>query len=101
MIDLDNTVPSKSGLQSVMDVLKIQMNYWPTLETNFIKLQSKWGHYVFQDTSKLLEFSLGSIPEVRVFFFVSSLDDKLLFSLLVYRVSPVSPVIFVSTVTAL
>ncbi|XP_016506792.1 histone deacetylase 15 [Nicotiana tabacum] len=52
VIDLDNTVPSKSGLQSVMDVLKIQMNYWPTLETNFIKLQSKWGHYVFQDTRK-------------------------------------------------
>ncbi|OIT05326.1 PREDICTED: histone deacetylase 15 [Nicotiana attenuata] len=52
VIDLDNTVPSKSGLRSVMDVLKIQMNYWPTLETNFMKLHSKWGHYVFQDTIK-------------------------------------------------
>ncbi|KAJ8541142.1 hypothetical protein K7X08_001958 [Anisodus acutangulus] len=52
VIDIDNTVPSKSGLRSVLDVLKIQMNFWPTLETNFTKLHSKWGSYAFQDTRK-------------------------------------------------
>ncbi|KAK4352134.1 hypothetical protein RND71_027652 [Anisodus tanguticus] len=52
VIDMDNTVPSKSGLRSVLDVLKIQMNFWPTLETNFTKLHSKWGSYAFQDTRK-------------------------------------------------
>ncbi|KAK4350002.1 hypothetical protein RND71_029315 [Anisodus tanguticus] len=50
VIDIDNIVPSKSGLRSVLDVLKIQMNFWPTLETNFTKLHSKWGSYAFQDT---------------------------------------------------
>ncbi|KAL3375348.1 hypothetical protein AABB24_006711 [Solanum stoloniferum] len=49
-IDIENTVPSKAGLRSVLDVLKIQMNFWPTLEANFTKLHSEWGPYAFQDT---------------------------------------------------
>ncbi|KAK4735955.1 hypothetical protein R3W88_010216 [Solanum pinnatisectum] len=49
-IDIENTVPSKAGLRSVLDVLKIQMNFWPTLEANFTKLHSEWGSYAFQDT---------------------------------------------------
>ncbi|KAG5619007.1 hypothetical protein H5410_018831 [Solanum commersonii] len=49
-IDIENTVPSKVGLRSVFDVLKIQMNFWPTLEANFTKLHSEWGSYAFQDT---------------------------------------------------
>ncbi|KAJ8535998.1 hypothetical protein K7X08_034399 [Anisodus acutangulus] len=53
VIDIDNIVPSKSGLRSVLDVLKIQMNFWPTLETNFTKLHSKWGSYAFQDTTSV------------------------------------------------
>ncbi|CAN4086737.1 unnamed protein product [Withania somnifera] len=52
VIDTDNIVPSKAGLRSVLSVLKIQMNFWPTLETNFTKLHAKWGSYVFQDTRK-------------------------------------------------
>ncbi|XP_060205589.1 histone deacetylase 15 [Lycium barbarum] len=52
VIDLDNNVPTKAGLRSVLDVLKIQMNFWPTLETNFTKLYSKWGSYALQDTRK-------------------------------------------------
>ncbi|CAN4088869.1 unnamed protein product [Withania somnifera] len=52
VIDTDNIVPSKAGLRTVLDVLKIQMNYWPTLETHFTKLHSKWGSYAFQDTQK-------------------------------------------------
>ncbi|XP_059303353.1 histone deacetylase 15 isoform X2 [Lycium ferocissimum] len=52
VIDIDNNVPTKAGLRSVLDVLKIQMNFWPTLETNFTKLHSKWGSYALQDTRK-------------------------------------------------
>ncbi|MCE3216234.1 Histone deacetylase 15 [Datura stramonium] len=52
VIDVENTVPSKAGLRSVLDVLKIQMNFWPTLETNFTKLHSKWGSYAFLDARK-------------------------------------------------
>ncbi|KAH0688390.1 hypothetical protein KY285_018953 [Solanum tuberosum] len=53
-IDIENTVPSKAGLRSVLDVLKIQMNFWPTLEANFTKLHSEWGSYAFQDTTGVL-----------------------------------------------
>ncbi|KAM3380311.1 histone deacetylase 15 [Capsicum galapagoense] len=52
VIDTDDTVPSKAGLRSVLEVLQIQMKFWPTLETNFSELHSKWGSYVFQDTKK-------------------------------------------------
>ncbi|XP_031105041.1 histone deacetylase 15 isoform X2 [Ipomoea triloba] len=48
----DCTVPSKSGLRSVMEVMKIQMNFWPTLESNFNKILSRWGLYAFQNTRK-------------------------------------------------
>lgn len=82
MIDIDNTVPSKAGLRSVLDVLKIQMNFWPPLEANFTKLHSKWGSYAFQDTSEFLEFSLERIYEVPILSFASSLDDNGLFSFL-------------------
>ncbi|GMI99538.1 histone deacetylase 15 [Hibiscus trionum] len=39
----ENVVPSKAGLQTVLEVLKIQMNYWPNLSSSFEKLQSQWG----------------------------------------------------------
>ncbi|CAI9113629.1 OLC1v1014265C1 [Oldenlandia corymbosa var. corymbosa] len=49
--DLDNVVPSKSGLRTVFEVLKIQMNYWPALESIYSKLQAQWGFYAGQDPS--------------------------------------------------
>lgn len=82
MIDIDNTVPSKAGLRSVLDVLKIQMNFWPTLEANFSKLLLKWGSYAVQDTSEFLEFSLGRIRELPMLTFARRLDDNVLFSLI-------------------
>ncbi|XP_059640580.1 histone deacetylase 15 [Cornus florida] len=47
--EVDNLVPSRAGLQTVLEVLKIQMNFWPTLEATLLKLQSQWGSYAFQD----------------------------------------------------
>lgn len=47
-----NVVPSKSGLVTVLEVLKIQMNFWPALESFYSKLHSQWGPYAFQDRKK-------------------------------------------------
>ncbi|XVF53948.1 hypothetical protein PTKIN_Ptkin05aG0141500 [Pterospermum kingtungense] len=47
-----NIVPSKSGLHTVLEVLKIQMKYWPTLNSSFEKLQSQWGMYCMESKSK-------------------------------------------------
>lgn len=38
---MENTSPSRSGLQTVLEVLKIQSNYWPVLASSFMKLQSQ------------------------------------------------------------
>ncbi|XP_028753868.1 histone deacetylase 15 isoform X3 [Neltuma alba] len=43
--ELENNFPSKAGLQTVLEVLKIQMNFWPSLEPIFGNLQSQWGMY--------------------------------------------------------
>ncbi|XP_015584442.1 histone deacetylase 15 isoform X1 [Ricinus communis] len=40
--ELGNIVPSKAGLQTVLEVLKIQMNFWPSLGSIFEKLQLQW-----------------------------------------------------------
>ncbi|KAK7265018.1 hypothetical protein RJT34_32634 [Clitoria ternatea] len=40
--ELENSIPSKAGLQTVMEVLKIQMNFWPSLGPIFLHLQSRW-----------------------------------------------------------
>ncbi|KAK6921129.1 Histone deacetylase domain [Dillenia turbinata] len=38
---LENCAPSRAGLQTVLQVLQIQMNFWPLLESSFMKLQSQ------------------------------------------------------------
>ncbi|GFS40748.1 hypothetical protein Acr_00g0070290 [Actinidia rufa] len=47
--EVENAVPSKSGLLTVLEVLKIQMKFWPTLESIFSKLESRWGTFTFPD----------------------------------------------------
>ncbi|PON62099.1 Histone deacetylase superfamily [Parasponia andersonii] len=41
--ELESILPSKSGLRTVMEVLTIQMKFWPTLRSAFSKLESQWG----------------------------------------------------------
>ncbi|XP_039031546.1 histone deacetylase 15-like [Hibiscus syriacus] len=48
----DNVVPSRAGLRTVLEVLKIQMNYWPNLSSSFEKLQSQWGMYSVENKRK-------------------------------------------------
>ncbi|XP_061362153.1 histone deacetylase 15 isoform X3 [Gastrolobium bilobum] len=43
--ELENGFPSNAGLQTVLEVLKVQMNYWPSLGPIFINLQSQWRPY--------------------------------------------------------
>lgn len=40
--ELENSFPTKSGLQTVLEVLQIQMNFWPSLGPIFMNLQSQW-----------------------------------------------------------
>lgn len=41
--DLENCIPSRSGLKTVLEVLKIQRNFWPNLESRFTDLQLQWA----------------------------------------------------------
>ncbi|KAF2298791.1 hypothetical protein GH714_027835 [Hevea brasiliensis] len=50
--ELGNTVPSKAGLQTVLEVLKIQMHHWSSLESSFAKLQSQWEAYCSENKSE-------------------------------------------------
>ncbi|XP_022736489.1 histone deacetylase 15 isoform X4 [Durio zibethinus] len=51
----ENIVPSKAGLHTVLEVLKIQMKYWPTLSSSLEKLQSQWGMYSMENKKKQLK----------------------------------------------
>lgn len=42
----ENVVPSKPGLLAVMEVLKIQSSFWPTLEPHFSNLRAEWGWFL-------------------------------------------------------
>ncbi|KAL9243347.1 hypothetical protein vseg_017245 [Gypsophila vaccaria] len=42
----DNVSPSAAGIQTLLDVMKIQTNFWPCLNSNFTKLQTCWESYL-------------------------------------------------------
>lgn len=46
------TTPSKAGLQTVLDVLNIQMKFWPSLATAYSKLLSEWGTRLVENKSE-------------------------------------------------
>lgn len=49
---LENVVPSRSGLQTVLEVLNIQSMFWPTVGPIFSDLGSRWGPYLFPPIRK-------------------------------------------------
>ncbi|XP_031288190.1 histone deacetylase 15 [Pistacia vera] len=53
--ELHHCAPSKAGLQTVLEVLKIQMNFWPTLAPHFTKLQSQWEIYASKSKKKQIK----------------------------------------------
>lgn len=50
--ELGDSAPSKSGLVTVLEVLKIQMNFWPSLASCFTELQSLWEIYAAENKSE-------------------------------------------------
>ncbi|WCJ21998.1 histone deacetylase 15 [Euphorbia peplus] len=58
--ELDNIVPSKAGLQTVVEVIKIQMNFWPRLAYNLAKLKSQWGSSCVDHKKKKIRKRLRS-----------------------------------------
>lgn len=50
--ELGDSAPSKSGLVTVLEVLKIQMNFWPSLASRFTELQSLWEIYAAENKSE-------------------------------------------------
>lgn len=52
--ELENSFPSKAGIQTVLEVLKIQLNYWPSLGPIFSNLQSQWRMYCLGKKSEEL-----------------------------------------------
>jgi hypothetical protein len=56
--NLDNVLPSKAGVQTALEVLKIQMNFWPTLGSRFSDLQVQWGMYCLKNKSEDLSLSI-------------------------------------------
>ncbi|XP_074317228.1 histone deacetylase 15 isoform X2 [Silene latifolia] len=47
----DGVSPTASGMQTLLDVLKIQTNFWPCLGSNLIKLQECWESYLLGKNS--------------------------------------------------
>ncbi|XP_051115921.1 histone deacetylase 15 isoform X2 [Andrographis paniculata] len=43
--DMEQINPTKAGLRTVLEVLKVQSNYWPSVKSRFLKLQSEWGQH--------------------------------------------------------
>lgn len=44
--------PTRSGLQTVLEVLQIQKNFWPTLKPSYEELESQWRIFSVQKKSK-------------------------------------------------
>ncbi|XP_073296704.1 histone deacetylase 15-like isoform X3 [Primulina huaijiensis] len=53
--DADQVIPTKAGLRTVLEVLQIQMKYWPSLEPKYLKLESECGCSTLQDRKLLLK----------------------------------------------
>lgn len=51
---MDQIMPTKAGVRTVLEVLKIQSNYWSSLESRFLKLHSEWGWHALQEKSKYI-----------------------------------------------
>ncbi|XP_068652281.1 histone deacetylase 15-like [Aristolochia californica] len=50
--EADHLVPSEAGLQTVLEVLKIQLRHWPILKTIYATLMSQWKSLSSQTKKK-------------------------------------------------
>ncbi|XP_042422875.1 histone deacetylase 15-like isoform X1 [Zingiber officinale] len=60
---LNNNVPSKAGLQTILQVMEVQMKYWPILKPDFMMLQSQWNMVAaaIRDQIKRLAHPIGPV----------------------------------------
>jgi hypothetical protein len=54
--ELENSFPSKAGLQTVFEVLDIQNNFWPSLKPIFMNVMSLWKMHCLGKKSEELSF---------------------------------------------
>ncbi|XP_022925300.1 histone deacetylase 15 isoform X1 [Cucurbita moschata] len=60
--DLDDPLPSRAGMKTVLDVLAIQKNFWPVLESSFSQLQSQYEIYTTQRRKPRKKRGRGVVP---------------------------------------
>ncbi|XP_057517434.1 histone deacetylase 15 isoform X2 [Amaranthus tricolor] len=53
--------PSAACMQTVLEVLKIQTNFWPGLSSNFSQLQSCWESYLLGNKRKMKKKKLRAV----------------------------------------
>ncbi|KAL6552565.1 Histone deacetylase 15 [Orobanche hederae] len=53
--NVEQLMPTKAGVRTVLEVLKIQLDYWPSLENIYSKLLREWGWLTLQDKIKIEE----------------------------------------------
>ncbi|KAL8111108.1 histone deacetylase 15 isoform X2 [Apium graveolens] len=59
---VDNVVPTKSGLRTVVEVLKIQKNFWPKLDSALSNLLSLWGVHLQEKRKKIIKRKRAFVP---------------------------------------
>ncbi|XP_021849863.2 histone deacetylase 15 [Spinacia oleracea] len=59
--------PSAACMQAVLDVLKIQTNFWSSLNSNFMKLQSCWESYLVEKRRKKMKKRKLKVAEPPIF----------------------------------
>ncbi|KAG8379373.1 hypothetical protein BUALT_Bualt07G0081800 [Buddleja alternifolia] len=64
--NVEQVIPTRAGVRTVLEVLKIQINYWPSLEVKFSKLLSEWGWNALQDKSMFVHYDTLKTEEEKM-----------------------------------
>ncbi|CAN7000622.1 unnamed protein product [Brassica rapa subsp. trilocularis] len=56
------TTPSKAGLETVIEVMNIQMKFWPSLATAYSKLLSEWETRLIENKKNQVKRKLVRVP---------------------------------------
>ncbi|XP_020529285.1 histone deacetylase 15 isoform X2 [Amborella trichopoda] len=64
--EMDSVVPSKAGLKTILEVMEIQLKFWPTLEASYMRLRSQWEVSCLQNKGHFLWYSRKAGEEKTV-----------------------------------
>lgn len=59
---VDNIVPTRAGLRTVVEVLKIQKKFWPKLDSALSNLISIWGVHLQEKRKKMIKRKRAFVP---------------------------------------